>query len=293
VKSPLPLVDGIAPSYQWLPPERWPSLLDFLCARFSDIGEAAWRSRMARGLVVDEQGRPQSPDSPYRVGACIHYYRELDDEPAIPFRERVIYEDERILVADKPHFLPVMPAGRFLRETLLVRLRAGGGRDDLAPVHRIDRETAGLVLFSRDPATRDAYAALFRERRVDKAYDVLAPHDPTLAFPLVRRSRLVEGEPFFRMREADGEANSETRIRLLERRGPLSLYRAEPVTGRKHQIRVHFAGLGLPIIHDRCYPVLAEGADDFGHPLGLLARELAFTDPVTGRAMRFESAQRL
>lgn len=294
MKSPPPLINGVSPSHQWLPSGHWPDLLAFLCERFSEVGEAAWRSRMARGLVVDEAGRAQMPDSPYRVGACIYYYRELDDEPRVPFEASVIYRDEHILVADKPHFLPVMPAGRFLHETLLVRLRAGGGLDDLVPVHRIDRETAGLVLFSCNPATRDAYTALFRERRISKGYDVLAPHAPALELPLIRRSRLVEGEPFFRTREAEGAANSETRIALLERRGPLSLYRAEPVSGRKHQIRVHFAGLGLPIVNDRYYPVWREDApEDLERPLQLLARTLAFTDPVSGQDRRFESARRL
>lgn len=293
MKSPLPLVDGVAPSYQWLPPGNWPSLLDFLAARFSEIGEAAWRSRMARGLVVDENGQGQTPDSPYRVGACIHYYRELVAEPPIPFRETILYQDEHILIADKPHFLPVMPAGRFLHETLLVRLRRGGGLDDLAPVHRIDRETAGIVLFSVNPASRDAYAALFRERRVDKVYEAVAAHRPELAFPLTHRSRLEAGEPFFRMQEVAGVPNSETRIDLLERRGDLSCYRVEPVSGRKHQIRVHFASLGMPILNDSFYPELQPDApgeeEDYANPLKLLARSLSFVDPVQGQPRHFVS----
>ncbi len=293
MKSPLPLVEGIAPSYQWLPPGHWPDLLAFLVARFSEISEADWRSRMARGLVVDERGQVQAPDSPYRAGACIHYYRELADEPPVPFRETILFQDEHILIADKPHFLPVMPAGRFLRETLLVRLRRRGGLDDLAPVHRIDRETAGIVLFSVNPASRDAYAALFRERRVDKVYEAVAAHRPEQAFPLTHRSRLEAGEPFFRMQEVAGPANSETRVDLLERRGDLSLYRVVPVSGRKHQIRVHFASLGMPILNDRFYPVLTADrspeTEDYDNPLKLLARSLSFVDPVAGQPRHFIS----
>jgi tRNA pseudouridine32 synthase/23S rRNA pseudouridine746 synthase len=278
-----------APSRLQLPPGPWASLLDGLCARFPAIGRELWRERFARGRVLDAQGHALAADDAYRVGMEIRYFREVEHEPVIPFEERVLYRDERLLVADKPHFLPVIPAGGFVAETLLGRLQRRYGEADLAPLHRLDRGTAGVVLFSRDPATRDAYQSLFRERRIRKRYEALAPPLAQWQFPLLRRTRLVAGEPFFLMREAEGEANSETRIDVIERGAQVWRYALEPVSGRKHQLRVHMAGLGAPILNDRFYPLAEQAEDDFSRPLKLLARELAFVDPIDGSERCFES----
>ncbi|NKI72468.1 pseudouridine synthase [Collimonas pratensis] len=291
---PLPVVDGVAPSYLWLPVETWPNLLAFLEQRFPAISSATWVERMARGEVVDHTGARLAPDSPYRRGSCIFYYRELDAETPIPFEETILYQDERILVADKPHFLPVIPSGRFLHETLLVRLKKKTGLAQLTPIHRLDRETAGVVIFSHDIASRGAYQSLFQQRRVDKTYEALAPTRPGLALPLVYRSRMVDGTPFFRMQEEAGEANSETRIELIEERQDCSLYRLHPLTGKKHQLRVHLAALGIPIINDVFYPdVYPCKGDDWSAPLKLLAREIAFIDPLDGRQRHFSSQRQL
>ncbi|MFZ0872202.1 MAG: pseudouridine synthase, partial [Rhodanobacter sp.] len=231
-----------------------------------------------------------APDTPYRVGLRIHYYREVLDEAPIRFTETVLHVDEHLVVADKPHFLPVTPAGGFVEQTLLRRLIHRLGNPDLVPLHRIDRATAGLVLFSANRASRDHYQALFRERRIDKRYEALAPALPGLAFPLLRHSRIVVGEPFFRMQEVDGAPNSETRIEVIERGVDTWRYALHPVTGRKHQLRVHMAALGAPIEGDTLYPVLLEkAADDYQQPLRLLAHSLAFVDPLSGRPRRFES----
>jgi tRNA pseudouridine32 synthase / 23S rRNA pseudouridine746 synthase len=204
----------------------------------------------------------------------------------------VLHVDAHLVVADKPHFLPVTPAGGYVRETLLARLVQRLGNPDLVPLHRIDRDTAGLVLFSANPATRDAYQSLFRQRRIHKSYEALAPALPGLSFPLVHASRLEKGEPFFRRREVEGVPNSETRIDVIERTDACWRYALEPVTGRKHQLRVHMAALGAPILNDRVYPKLV-AADDlcdrFERPLKLLARTLVFEDPLSGAARRFES----
>lgn len=224
----------------------------------------------------------------------LYYYREVESEPAIPFEETVLHRDEHLLVVDKPRFLPVVPAGRFLQETLLARLKRRLGLELLVPIHRLDRETAGLVLFSTRPETRAAYHALFERREVRKTYLALAPWRPELSFPLVRRSRLVEGEPFFRMRETAGEPSAETRIDVLEVRGDDALYRLTPLTGRKHQLRVHMAALGIPIYDDRLYPGPADIApDDHSRPLRLLAQTLAFADPLTGAPRSFTSRRAL
>jgi tRNA pseudouridine32 synthase/23S rRNA pseudouridine746 synthase len=293
------LVEGVAPSRQTLPAGSWETVLEFLAERHPAVGAGAWAARMLKGGVVDEAGRRLTPSSPYRAGACVFYYREPEDEARVPFDEQVLHADEHILVADKPHFLPVVPSGRFLRETLLVRLRRRTGMEHLAPVHRIDRETAGLVVFSVDPSTRGLYASLFQRREVAKVYHALAhaPRSPgaALELPATRRSRVVRGEPFFRMKEVEGEPNAETRVELLESAGAASLYEARALTGRKHQIRVHLAALGIPIVNDRLYPeaLVAAGPEDFSAPLKLLAKSLSFRDPVSGRERRFESARSL
>lgn len=273
-----------------LPPGGWTTVLDCLCDHFAAIPRAQWLDRIARGRVLDADGAPITAYTPYRAGMPVRYFREVAAEPAIPGEVRIVHVDEHLLVADKPPFLPVTPAGVYVTQTLLARLVAASGHADLAPLHRIDRLTRGLVMFSIRPDTRDAYQALFRERRIAKVYEALAPPLPELDFPLVRRSRIERGEPFFRMREAAGEPNSETRIDVIERGEALWRYRLEPVTGRKHQLRVQMAGLGAAIANDPLYPVLQpEAPDDPARPLKLLARELAFDDPLSGEARRFVS----
>jgi tRNA pseudouridine32 synthase/23S rRNA pseudouridine746 synthase len=281
--------EAVASALQ-LPPGAWASLLDGLCARFPQVERARWLDRFARGRVLDSRGQPLSVDAPYRAGATIHYFREVAEERRIPFGETILHVDEHLVVADKPHFLPVAPAGQHVRETLLTRLVGRLGNRNLVPLHRIDRGTAGLVLFSADKGSRGAYQALFRERRIEKRYEAVAPALPGLRFPLVRESRLVKSEPFFRMREEVGEPNSRTRIEVLSSEGDWWRYALFPVSGRKHQLRVHMAGLGAPIRHDPYYPDLTDQApDDYGRPLQLLARGLSFVDPLTGAQRTFES----
>jgi len=283
-----PILAAPAPSRLQLPPGDWPSLLEGLCARFPRIDRAQWADRFARGRVQDAQGRALAPDQAWQVGLEIVYFREVADEPVIPFAEAIVHQDAHLLVADKPHFLPVTPAGAYVRETLLARLVARTGNRDLVPLHRLDRLTAGLVLFSTRPDTRDAYQRLFRERRIEKVYDALAPALPHLAFPLERHTRLAPGEPFFRMAEVPGEPNARTRIEVIDGNGPAWHYRLHPVTGRKHQLRVHMAGLGAPILGDDLYPQLFAGAPADA-PLQLLAKELTFDDPLTGQRRTFTS----
>lgn len=273
-----------------LPPGPWLTVLDGLCARFPAITRECWQGRFARGRVLDAQGQPLSMDTPYRAGAEIRYFREVADEPRIAGEEVVLYQDEHLVVADKPHFLPVMPAGAYVTETLLTRLVRRLGNPHLAPLHRIDRETAGLVMFSVHPASRARYHALFQQRMINKHYEALAPALPQIELPHFRCSRIQPGEPFFRMCEVPGAPNSESRIEVLQRGEHGWRYRLEPVTGRKHQLRVHMAALGTPILNDRCYPELQpQAADDPARPLQLLARSLTFVDPMTGEARAFTS----
>ena len=293
-KAPLPMRDGVTPSYLWLPEGDWPDLIGFMVANYPAVTEAQWRERMARGDVVDARGTLLRPDSPYKRGLRIFYYRELEEETPIPFEEAILYQDEHIVVADKPHFLPTIPTGRFLKETLLVRLRRRLGIEDLVPIHRLDRETAGVVVFSCNAQSRGAYQSLFQKRLVQKEYEALAGPLPGRAFPFNYKSRLVEGDKFFTMKEAPGEPNSETTIDVIETRGEQVLYRLWPHTGRQHQLRVHLAALGIPIVNDAFYPVaLPCKGDDVSQPLKLLARAIGFPDPLTDEWRWFESLQRL
>lgn len=294
----LATVNGVSPSCVGLPAGGWPTITEFLVQRFPAITREVWLERMAQGLVVDEFGTAVTPERPYHGHMRVYYYRALPDEPRIPFDETVLYQDQHLVVADKPHFLPVTPSGRYLQETLLVRLKRKLGIDSLAPIHRIDRETAGLVMFSVRPHAGDAYQALFRQRAIGKQYEAIAPWRPDLLFPLTRHSRIVEGQPFFRLCEAPGPANSETLIELLDVRAPFARYRLSPVTGRKHQLRVHMAALGIPIVNDLFYPSVVNPREqqanaDYSRPLQLLARSLEFIDPYSGQLRRFESQRSL
>jgi len=228
--APLPFVEGVGPSCQWLPAGPWKTVIDFFKDQYPHVDAATWGARMAKGQVMDENGRSVDSKTAFRAGACIFYYRELENEKPIPFVEQVLYQDDHILVADKPHFLPVIPSGRFLHETLLVRLRKQRTTEALVPIHRLDRETAGVVLFSLNPKTRGHYTSLFRNHRVRKEYEALAPTLEDFSFPTTRRSRMVRGEPFFRMKEVPGEANSETHITSCKNLGRLTLYQLLPRT---------------------------------------------------------------
>ena len=301
-----PMRDGVSASCVALPvvsANSRPSLLDFLAQRLPYVSRDDWHSRMTQGAVLDEQGQALPADAPYPPQPSdaqhrrVYYYRTLTHESPIPFEAQVLFQDEYLVVADKPHFLPVTPGGRYVQETLLVRLKRQLNIEHLSPLHRIDRETAGLVLFSVRPQDRGAYAALFRDRAVNKIYEAIAPWRADLALPLTHRSRMEEDSLFFRQREVPGEPNSETHIELIERLDTLARYRLSPITGKTHQLRVHMNALGLPIEGDLFYPDVVHGPgiaqEDFSQPLQLLARSVVLVDPVTGAERRFESRRAL
>ncbi len=301
---PLPTRNGVGPSRTCLPAGDWQTIAQCLIEHFSNTAASEWMRRIGAAEVVDGAGTIVTSTRAHEPGAIIFYYRTIEDEPRIPFEETVLFQDEHIIVADKPHFLPVIPGGRFLQETLLVRLKGRLGIDSLVPIHRIDGATAGLVVFSVQERTRGAYQALFRERAVEKHYEAIALHNDALRLPMVYESRVVQDEHFMRMREVAGEPNARTTIALIEKlesapsRREFARYLLSPTTGRKHQLRVQCAALGIPIVNDPFYPVLRTrhqigGVDDFAHPLQLLAREIAFRDPITLKERRFKTLRTL
>ena len=292
----IPTRNGVGASRVSLPIGPWPTVLDFLLERMPDISREEWLHRFANDLVLNVDAQPVQATQAYTPHTKLYYYRHIANEPVLPQKASIVFEDEHLLVADKPHFMPVTPAGRYVQQSLLVQLKHLTSNDELVPLHRIDRETAGLVMFGKRLQDRDAYHALFRDKEMHKVYEAVAAYDPALELPRVHISRLQQDELFFRTQEVDGEPNSETRIRLLKVEGTRALYQLEPVSGKRHQLRVHMMALGLPLEGDQFYPIVLRGPEDeedFSKPLQLLAKSVAFTDPVTGEAREFHSALRL
>lgn len=273
----------------------FPTVLDFLSHRFPKIGRGVWETRIAEGKVLDQDRAPITPVTPYRPRQRIFYFREVEQERAIPFREEILFRNDQFLVACKPHFLPVTPGGAYVEQCLLHRLRQRTGIDHLAPLHRLDRHTAGLVLLSVNPETRGIYGGLFRSGSIEKRYRAVSAGPP----PRGEREWLVENrlspaEEWFRMRVAPGAPNARSRIRLLEVKDGLCRFELAPLTGKTHQLRLHMSGLGYGILNDRLYPELLEQRqDDFDKPLQLLAKSLEFTDPISGKRFEFESPRTL
>ena len=239
------------------------------------------------------------------VGSEERGHRIVLEEPQIPFEPKVIYEDRRIIVVDKPHFLATMPRGMWYEGTVLIRMRQQYGEPDIVPAHRLDRATAGVLVLVRDPAARRAYQMLFQEHRVRKVYQCLAPvrpilhprtgtvqHlDPPRVFPLERRSRVIKRRGILQAWEERGPVNAITRVELTAGQGCLATYTLYPQTGKTHQLRVHMNALGLPIVGDDLYPrIQTRSYDDFSRPLQLVARRLEFTDPFTGVKRIFTSS---
>ncbi|MGW2832961.1 RluA family pseudouridine synthase [Streptomyces sp. NPDC001286] len=293
--SPLPQRDGVDPVRVRLPAgEAWQTVRDHLVARLA-AGAGVIDGMLDGGLIVDASGRPVSRDTAYVPGMFVWFHRDLPDEERVPFAVDVVYRDEHVVVADKPHFLATTPRGSHVAETALARLRRQLGIPFLGAAHRLDRLTAGLVLFIVRPEERGAYQTLFSHRRVRKVYEAVAPYDPELDLPRTVRSRILKERGVLAAREVAGVPNASSRVELLEHGEGRARYRLTPYTGQTHQLRVHMSALGVPILGDPLYPVVTGpvAAGDFRRPLQLLARSLEFTDPLTGREHRFVSHRTL
>ncbi|HZF89180.1 RluA family pseudouridine synthase [Streptomyces sp.] len=294
--APLPQRQGVDPVRVRLPAEGpWATVRDHLVERLSGAGAGVVDGMFDAGRIVGVDGAAVSADAPFVPGMFVWFHRELPEEVPVPFPLRIVYHDEHIVVVDKPHFLATTPRGSHVAETALARLRRELGIPTLGAAHRLDRLTAGLVLFTVRPEERGAYQTLFRDRLVRKEYEAIAPYDASLALPRTVRSRIVKERGSLTAVEVPGEPNAVSRIELLAHRGGLGRYRLVPGTGQTHQLRVHMNALGLPILGDPLYPVVTAPvpAGDFRDPLQLLARKLEFTDPVTGAAHRFRSTRTL
>lgn len=291
--------EGISSSRVYLPVgQAHATLLDFFVANFPHIEPDEWSARFSEGLVMTTNGKPVAANDSYQPSSHLLYFRRLAREPEIPFKEEILFQDEHILVADKPHFLPVTPSGLYLHQTLLNRLKRKTRLHTLSPIHRIDRDTAGLVIFSIQPNERAQYQNLFRDRAVTKLYEVVAPYSEELSakLPMTYRSRLEESEHFLQMREVVGEPNADTFIELIKVMKPWAKYRLTPISGKKHQLRCHLNALGIPIKDDQIYPILTPYQEydlDFSKPLQLLARKIIFKDPVTGEDRSFMSQREI
>ncbi len=291
--------EGISSSRIYLPDDKsCLTLIDFFVTTFPHIDKAEWEFRFRDGLVMTANGERVSANETYRPNTHIIYFRRLSREPEIPFEEHILFQDEHIIVADKPHFLPVTPSGLYLHQTLLNRIKKKTGLYALSPIHRIDRDTAGLVVFSINPKERARYQNLFRDHLVKKVYEAIAPFAEALVprLPMMYQSRLVESEHFLQMQEVEGETNANTYIELVEVSKPWARYRLTPSSGKKHQLRCHLNSMGIPIKGDQIYPELTPYQEynlDFSSPLQLLAKEIGFTDPFTGEIRYFSSQMEL
>lgn len=273
----------------------YPSILTFLAQRFPAVELATWELRILQGKVLDAAGAPITSQTPYAPQQKLYYFREVVEETLIPLAEKILFQNDEILVACKPPFLPVTPTGPYVNECLLNRLKNATGNSALVPLHRIDRETAGLVLFSANSATRGRYGQLFATGQIEKTYEAVAElaecpqqRDWTVA------NRLTAEQNSFRMQVVPGAINARSQIRLLEFKDKRGYFQLSPLTGKKHQLRLHMCGLGFGLRNDRFYPqLLPKQADDLNNPLQLLARRLKFIDPVSAKSMEFVSERKL
>ncbi len=261
------------------------TVLEYLIIKFPYIKAQVWRQRIADGKIHFHDGSLITVQSLFQPQQRVYYYREVESEPTIPFKETVIFQDQHILVAYKPHFLSVTPGGIYVNECLQNRLRRSTGIETLQAVHRLDRGTAGVVIFSINSDTRNRYHNLFETRQIHKTYQAIAnisDDEKLIGQEWVVKKRIVQAEPHFRMQVTEGGANSHSVIRCLQQSTQKALFELNPVSGKTHQLRLHMQALGWPIINDKYYPQLQpQSADDYSAPLQLLAKKLQFIDPVS------------
>lgn len=306
MQNKLPTIHGLSPSKLYLPNLKEidfvpNTVFEFLCIKFSNVSQDEWQRRFDDNLVFAKIHHQfinlDSTDLYVNFqNHTIFYYRHLTHEVKVPFDYQIIFENNRFMVIDKPHFLTMTPTGSYVKETLLTRLKNDTGIDDLTPIHRLDRETAGLVLFCKDKNYRNVYQSLFANHQIKKVYHAIAPFNQDLKFPIELKLHLERSEPFYTMKVGNNAPNSHTMINLLEvdEHHQWAKYELHPTTGKLHQLRVHLSHLGIAIKNDPYYPIINHKAnDDFNNPLQLLACLLQFIDPISKETYAFYSKQTL
>lgn len=267
------------------------TVLEYLILKFPYITAQQWQQRMNEGKVHCHDGSLITFQTPFKAQLRVYYYREVTTEPVIPFEESILFQDSQILVAYKPPFLPVTPAGKFVNECLQNRLRLRTGLADLQALHRLDRVTAGLVMFSVTPSTREQYHHLFATQKIQKKYQAIANIGEKASLvgqQWTVKNRIVRSQPRFCMQVVDGETNSHSVIRCVQQSKGKARFELSPITGKTHQLRLHMQTLGWPIENDKYYPILQPlSADNFAAPLQLLAKSLTFIDPFTQQPRAF------
>jgi len=292
MRSPLPVRDGVGATRLHVPRTGpWSTVSAYMVERFFHLDPERLLERFDRGEIVAYDGSPLTRSTPLEAEEFVWYYREPPVEAEIPFDIEILHEDEHLVVIDKPHFLPSTPAGKYVQNSALVRLRRLLENPDLAPIHRLDRATAGLLMFSTRPATRGRYQSMFQQREIEKVYEAVSARPDDWRDDLPRTVRMhiekLRGHVCVAV-DAEREPNSETLVELIDADRAVVHTLLRPHTGKMHQLRVHLASIGLGILHDNLYPVLTdEKPDDHEHPLQLLARELRFVDPISGAPREF------
>jgi 23S rRNA pseudouridine1911/1915/1917 synthase len=264
------------------------SVLSYLTGKRSHSTEEEWTRRFARGEVEVEGKRVRS-DAILRAGQILVWHRSPWSEAAVPTNFDVLHEDEAILAVSKPGGLPTMPAGGYLDHTLLALIRAR--YPEASPLHRLGRHTSGVVLFARTHDAASRLARAWREQRVKKAYRTLVSGAPRTDMFVIDSPIGPVAHPILGTVQAACEGGKPSRSVAIVRefRGDQTLLSVEIITGRPHQIRIHMACAGHPLLGDRLYEAGGGLKPDPGLPgdggYVLHAERLEFTHPVSGQLM--------
>jgi 23S rRNA pseudouridine1911/1915/1917 synthase len=268
------------------------SVLSYLYGKRVHSTESEWAARFERG-EVEIEGRRVCSDAILQAGQTIVWHRPPWNEAAVPTNFDVLHADEAILVVNKPSGLPTMPAGGFLDHTLLALIR--GQYPEASPLHRLGRHTSGLVLFARTQGAASRLAREWREQRVKKTYRALGLGCARIGEFVIDSPIGPVPHPILGTVQAACEGGKPSRsvATVLEQRGDRTLFRVEILTGRPHQIRIHLACAGHPLIGDPVYEAGGGLRRDAGLPGDggylLHAKRLQFTHPVTSQPVTMEA----